>query len=146
MRRLIVLLLLVAVATPAAADFRITRDHGGLVETYKARYQRLRDRGERVIIDGICNSACTLVLGIVPLNRICVTPRASLGVHEAYLDKRWTAGVRVASMDGTKDLLNHYPPALLRWIDRRGGLRPQMQHVKNGPDLWDVIDPCPEEF
>jgi hypothetical protein len=145
MRRLIVLLVLVAVATPAAADFRITRDHGGLVETYKARYKRLRDRGERVVIDGICNSACTLVLGIVPLNRICVTPRASLGVHEAYLDKRWT-GIRVASTDGTKDLLNHYPPALLRWIDRRGGLRPQMQHVKNGPDLWNVIDPCPEEF
>ena len=37
---------------------------------------------------GICNSACTLVLGIVPLNRICATPRASLGFHQAYYDKR----------------------------------------------------------
>ena len=62
--------------TPAHADYRITRDHGGLVDDYKAKYGLIRDRGERVVIDGICNSACTLVLGIVPLNRICATPRA----------------------------------------------------------------------
>ena len=40
------------------ADYRITRDHGGLVDQYKYRYAMIRDRGERVIIDGICNSAC----------------------------------------------------------------------------------------
>ncbi len=53
--------------------------------------RKARDRKERVIIDGICNSACTLVLGIVPLNRICVTPRASLGFHRPItqaLDRR----------------------------------------------------------
>ena len=55
---------------PAFADLRVTRDFGGFVEEYKAKYAKARDRGERVIIDGICNSACTLVLGIVPLNRI----------------------------------------------------------------------------
>ena len=54
----------------AAADYRITHDHGGFVEDYKTRYAKIRDSGERVIIDGICNSACTLVLGIVPLSRI----------------------------------------------------------------------------
>ena len=150
MRRFIVcvvsLCIVVLCAGPAAADYRVTRDHGGLVETYKTRYARLRERGERVIIDGICNSACTLVLGIVPLNRICVTPRASLGVHEAYIDKRWTAGLRVASSSGTSDLLSYYPPPLKAWIKRRGGLKPQMQHIKNGEDLWAIIDPCPEEF
>lgn len=145
MRGFLVLLALLC-ATPAAADYRVTRDHGGLVETYKAKYARLRDRGERVVIDGICNSACTLVLGIVPLNRICVTPRASLGVHEAYIDKRWTAGIRVASNSGTSDLLSYYPPPLKAWIKRRGGLKPQMQHIKNGAELWAIIDPCPEEF
>lgn len=131
---------------PAAADYRVTRDHGGLVEQYKTKYARIRDRGERVIIDGICNSACTLVLGIVPLNRICVTPRASLGFHEAYIDKRWTAGVRVASWSGTADLMSYYPPPLKSWISRQGGLTPQMKRLKNGSDLWRVLDPCPEEF
>lgn len=133
-------------ATPAAADYRVTRDHGGLVEEYKTKYSRIRDRGERVIIDGICNSACTLVLGIVPLNRICVTPRASLGFHEAYIDKRWTAGIRIASASGTADLLSYYPRPLRDWINRQGGLTPQMKRLRNGPDLWRVIDPCPDDF
>jgi hypothetical protein len=145
--RIICILLIALLATPAfARDYRVKRDHGGLVEAYKARYARIRDRGERVIIDGICNSACTLVLGIVPLNRICVTPRASLGFHEAYIDKRWTAGVRVASSSGTADLMSFYPAPLKDWIARKGGLTPKMKHLKNGEDLWRIIDPCPEDF
>ena len=84
-------------ATPARAELHITRDHGGYVEEYKAKYKRVRDRSERVIIDGICNSACTLVFGIVPMNRICVTPRASLGFHQAYYDKAFTFGIKVTS-------------------------------------------------
>jgi hypothetical protein len=133
-------------ATPAAADYRVTRDHGGLVEQYKTKYARIRDRGQRVIIDGICNSACTMVLGIVPLNRICVTPRASLGFHEAYIDKRWTAGIRVASASGTAELLTYYPRSLREWIARKGGLTPEMKRLRSGPDLWRVIDPCPDDF
>lgn len=128
------------------APYRVTLDHGGLVEQYKAKYARIRDRGQRVIIDGVCNSACTLVLGIVPLNRICVTPRASLGFHEAYLDKRWTAGVRVASASGTADLLSYYPQPLKHWIDLKGGLTPQVKYLRNGSELWQILDPCPDEF
>ena len=146
MLRLAAIILVVLSATPAAADYRVTRDHGGLVDQYKAKYQRIRQRGERVIIDGICNSACTLVLGIVPLSRICVTPRASLGFHEAYVDKRWTAGLRVASASGTADLLSYYPSPLKDWISRQGGLTPKMKRLKNGVDLWRVIDPCPDDF
>ncbi len=148
MRRLAFVLasICAVVVTPAEADYLVKRDHGGLVEQYKAKYARLRERGERVVIDGVCNSACTLVLGIVPLSKICVTPRASLGFHEAYIDKRWTGGIRVASASGTADLLSYYPRALKDWISRQGGLTPQMKRLKNGADLWRVIDPCPEEF
>jgi hypothetical protein len=140
------LFLLLLSASPARADLHITRDHGGYVEEYKLKYARIRDRRERVIIDGICNSACTLVFGIVPMNRICVTPRASLGFHEAYIDKRWTAGVRIASSSGTADLMSFYPAPLKDWIARKGGLTPKMKHLKNGEDLWRIIDPCPEDF
>jgi hypothetical protein len=147
MRRLAWLLIFCVFAGPPAwADMRITRDHGGRVDEYKARYAKIRDAGERVIIDGICNSACTLVLGIVPLNRICVTPRASLGFHEAYLDKSWTMGIRVASASGTDDLMSYYPQSVKEWIARKGGLTPKMKSVKNGPDLWAMVDSCPEEF
>src|SRR5437868_3787308 len=129
------LVILFALGTPASADYRITRDHGGLVDEYKARYTKIRERGERVIIDGICNSACTLVLGIVPLNRICVTPNASLGFHQAYFDKSYTFGIRVTSYSGTADLVSYYPQSVKDWITQHGGLTPEMKRVKNGPDL-----------
>ena len=79
--RIVCLIVALVWCSPAFADLRVTRDFGGFVEEYKTKYTKLRDRKERVIIDGICNSACTLVLGIVPLNRICATPRASMGFH-----------------------------------------------------------------
>src|SRR3989449_11185774 len=115
MRR-IALILLLALTGPAWADMRITRDHGGDVEQYKTKYALIRDRGERVVIDGICNSACTLVLGIVPLNRVCVTPRASLGFHLAYYDKATTFGMKVTSYAGTADMMSYYPETVKDWI------------------------------
>jgi hypothetical protein len=138
--------LLVLSAVPARADLRITRDHGGYVEEYKVKYERIRERKERVIIDGICNSACTLVFGIVPMNKICVTPRASLGFHQAYYDKAFTFGMKVISYEGTSDLMAYYPQPVKDWIARNGGLTPEMKKIKNGMDLWKIVDPCPEEF
>jgi hypothetical protein len=133
-------------ATPAHAMLHITRDHGGYVEEYKAKYKRIRDSGERVVIDGICNSACTLVLGIVPLNKICVTPRASLGFHQAYYDKAFTFGIKVTSATGTYDLMSYYPDTAKDWIRRNGGLTTEMKKITNGVELWKIIDPCPEEW
>jgi hypothetical protein len=133
-------------AGPALADYRITRDHGGEIKSYEAKYTHLRDKGERIIIDGICNSACTLVLGIVPSSRICATPRASLGFHLAYFDQRWTAGIKITSYSGTQELMQYYPQPVKDWIARHGGLTQKMKHVTNGAELWVLVDPCPEEF
>src|SRR3954466_5095397 len=102
-------LLSVLVAAPARSDLHITRDYGGYVEEYKAKYWRVRGRQERVIIDGVCNSACTLVFGIVPMNKICVTPRASLGFHQAYYDKAFTFGIKITTAEGTTDLMAYSP-------------------------------------
>ena len=148
MRRLAFALLMLAAlwSSSAVAEYRITRDHGGLLEDYKAKYAVIRDRGERVVIDGICNSGCTLVLGIVPLSRVCVTPRASLGFHMAYYDKATTFGVKVMSYEGTAELMSYYPTTVKDWLDRHGGIAPDMKKVKNGPELWAIVDPCPEEF
>jgi hypothetical protein len=129
------LLLVLPAATPAHAVLRITSDHGGYLSEYKAKYERIRDRHERVIIDGICNSACTLVFGIVPLSRVCVTPRASLGFHEAYYDKAFTFGIKVTSAEGTSDLMSYYPQPVKDWIRRNGGLTTEIKQIKNGVDL-----------
>src|SRR5262249_35905319 len=76
-------LALLLASSPAHAVVHITRDHGGYVGEYKVKYKRIRDTGGRVVIDGICNSACTLVLRLAPMHKIFVTPRASLGLPPA---------------------------------------------------------------
>src|SRR6476661_8719313 len=95
---ILVLVSLCAAQSAHAEPFHIRRDHGGEVEKYKTKYRQIAENGDRVIIDGICNSACTLVLGIVPKNKVCVTPRASLGFHEAYTQANWPfGGAKVAN-------------------------------------------------
>ena len=142
MRRLALILLVLSSST-AGADYRITRDHGGLVDEYKAKYAKIKARGERVIIDGICNSACTLVLGIVPLSRVCVTPKASLGFHQAYYDQAWTLGVKVTSYTGTADLVSYYPQSVKDWIGRHGGLTTEMKKREERPRALDDRRPLP---
>ena len=143
---LVLLLLSLLAATPAHALLHITRDHGGYVEEYKAKYKHVAETGERVVIDGICNSACTLVFGIVPTNKICVTPRASVGFHQAYYDKAFTFGIKVTSSEGTADLMSYYPDTVKEWIRRNGGLTTEMKKIKNGTDLWKIVDPCPDDW
>src|SRR5258707_7360663 len=135
----LMLLLSLLAAAPARADLHIIRDHGGYVDEYKTKYQRIRDRHERVIIDGICNSACTLVLGIVPMNKICVTPRASLGFHQAYYDKAFTFGIKVTTAAGTSDLMSYYPDAVKDWIRRNGGLYPRVEKITHRPEPSHIL-------
>jgi hypothetical protein len=78
----IVMIGMPAIASPPAAE-RILDDSGGRIGAYLTKYEALRKSGQRVAIDGTCASACTLLLGVIPHNRICVTPRAMLAFHAA---------------------------------------------------------------
>ena len=68
----------------AAATERILDDSGGCIGAYLSRYEALRKSGQHVAIDGTCASACTLLVGVIPHDRICVTPRAVLAFHAAW--------------------------------------------------------------
>ena len=71
-------------------------------------FDRVRASGERVVIDGPCLSACTLVLSTVPNERICVTRRAVLGFHAARsIDRR---GRIYAEPEASQAVLEAYPP------------------------------------
>ena len=71
----------------ASADVRIVNDPGGEVSAYVSKYNEMRARGQHVVIDGPCLSACTLLTGIIPRDQVCVTRRAVLGFHAAsYYD------------------------------------------------------------
>ena len=84
MRRLtFTALFLLAALAPAFAEVRILSSAGGEVTEYLRLFAAVRATGERVVIDGPCLSACTLLLSTIPNNRICVTRRAVLGFHAA---------------------------------------------------------------
>ena len=74
------------------------------------------------------------------MNKICVTPRASLGFHQAYYDKAFTFGIKVTSLEGTSDLMSYYPSTVKDWIRRNGGLTTEMKKIKNGEDLWKIVE------
>jgi hypothetical protein len=131
-------LLLAGVVTSHAA-VRITEDRGGRIGTYVTKFQRLRSSGESVIIDGLCASACTIVLGAIPRDKICVTPRATLGFHAAY-DFAMDGGT-ITDREATMLLYSMYPMPVQRWIAARGGLRPQMIFLR-GRQLQAMYQPC----
>src|SRR3954453_14522979 len=81
---LLAAVLLLAGAGVSHAVVRIGEDRGGRIGTYVDRYEDLRSSGETVVIDGLCASACTIVLGALPHNRICVTSHANLAFHAAW--------------------------------------------------------------
>jgi hypothetical protein len=131
--------LLALFTSNASATVRITDDVGGRIGTYVEAYAAVRSSGERVMIDGACLSACTLVLGIVPRERICVTQRAMLGFHSAWMPG--PAGRPVPSAVGTQALWEVYPPHLRRWINKRGGLSSKMIFLR-GRELASMYSAC----
>jgi hypothetical protein len=143
MRLLLIVVAIVFANTlsSASAVVVVSDDIGGKMEDYTSRFQQLRRSGESVVIDGRCLSACTMLLGLLPADRVCATQNAILGFHAAWMYD--TAGNRIASPAGTKSLLRTYPSALRTWISRSGGLRPEMMYLK-GRALSAIVRPCGE--
>lgn len=135
----LVLLGIFAVSSGAIAALRITDDRGGNIGVYWSRFSAVRDSNEQVIIDGKCSSACTLVLGLVPSRRICVTRNAVFGFHAAWRPR--FLGLPVINAPGTRTLLSSYPPAIRQWIARNGGLTDKMLYL-SGPDLFALYREC----
>jgi hypothetical protein len=81
----------------------------------------LRQSGERIVIDGPCYSACTLVLSTIPHNRVCVTRRAILGFHAPRLVDDY--GREYLAPEATREVVAAYPASIRNWISRHGGLR-----------------------
>ena len=141
MRRIVTAILTcLACAGPALADVRIESSPGGEATSFLRYFERLRDSGERVEIDGPCFSACTLVLDVVPRSRICVTRRAVLGFHAARLVDQRT-GEEFAAPEATRVVDQAYPRAIRAWIQRHGGLtrRPIFLY---GRELKTMLPPC----
>jgi hypothetical protein len=132
------LVLLALSVSSASATVRISDDRGGQIGDYLARYQALRENGDRVMIDGTCASACTMLLGLIPRNRICVTPRAVLAFHSAWTP---TSEGEQISTAGNYYLWSNYPAAVRKWIIQHGGLHSQIIYLR-GPELTAMYPSC----
>ena len=124
----------------ASADVRIVSDPGGEVSAFVRKYQAMRAAGEHIVVDGPCLSACTLFTGIVPRNHVCVTDRAELSFHAAsyYND---TSRSLVPTRRGSMVVMRIYPPEIRAWINRHGGLTPQIITLR-GPELAALYPTC----
>ena len=126
-------------APPARAEVRILASPGGQVGPFLDLFERVRASGERVVIDGPCLSACTLVLSMVPNDRICVTRRAMLGFHAARsIDQR---GRLYAEPEASELVLEAYPAAVRGWIRQRGGLTSRLLLLR-GRELAAIYPSC----
>jgi len=128
-----------ASASAASAVVRITSDTGGQIGPYLETLAAIRDSGQRVIIDGPCLSACTMILGVIPRERICVTRRARLGFHAAW--HHGENGRPATNRGGTQLLMAVYPQNVKNWLSRRGGLTREMKYL-TGRELASMYPTC----
>jgi hypothetical protein len=138
MRSVILIMIWVMGLSPAVAA-QIVDDGGGLILTYVERFTQARDSGERIVVDGPCLSACTLLLAFIPEERICVTPKASFGFHAAW--SRDAAGGTAVNSEATESMLTMYPQRIREWIRKNGGLGQKMIYLR-GRQLAALYPAC----
>jgi hypothetical protein len=132
--------ILSGLALPGAhAEVRILASPGGQVGPFLDLFERVRASRERVVIDGPCLSACTLVLSMVPRDRICVTRRAILGFHAARSIDRH--GRIYAEPEASEVVLEAYPSGVRNWIRRHGGLTSRLLLLR-GRELTSIYPSC----
>lgn len=119
---------------------------GGVISDFIEEYDELRRSGRPVILDSMCMSACTLVVGLIPADRLCTTPFGQLAFHSAWYSQ---FGMPVHSSEGTRLIWQIYPPILRQMLRERGwdggdgenNAHPNMIYVE-GADLLRVIRAC----
>lgn len=95
----------------------ISADFGGSIGEYIESYADIRHSKVKIRIEDYCISACTMVLGLIPRDRVCADDRALFGFHSA-----WFMGPfgPVFSREGTRLVWNLYPKAVQDDLRARG--------------------------
>lgn len=114
-------------AAPRTID--ISDNHGGSVAAYSQRWKHLASEGVHVRIVGACQSACTVLLGYIPRDDICVMPAARFGFHLAHKPQM------------TAVLWNAYAADIRGWIKGHGGLSPDFKWM-GAPDTYRYFKRC----
>jgi hypothetical protein len=100
-----------------ASPLVISANFGGSIATYMEDYAQVRHAKTEIKLEDVCISACTMVLGLIPLDRVCADKRALFGFHSA-----WVMGPfgPVFSREGTRMVWNLYPKSVQEELVKRG--------------------------
>ena len=132
---------LIAVATASDETIYIRHDKGGDLAIYKIKAIVARELNLKIVIDGICASACTVLIGL-PRDQVCATERAELQFHSARLARPRSDGQALVQRANI-NLMKSYPPGIRNWINRQGGLTNQLLKMKPR-EVLRFIRPCAE--
>jgi hypothetical protein len=145
---LIALLLLASAASSASAATKVIKndrgggvtiddDRGGVIINYIDRFKLEEKRGTKFKIVGRCESACTMITGIIPRDRVCVSKKATLGFHSGYFAIPTIFGIFPwHSKNATIVLWSYYPADVqaallaLKWNGGLGQKQRKMIHLK----------------
>ena len=126
---LLIVILALTASAARAETVEINGDYGGLLVLYQAKWEKLAKEGASIRIAGPCVSACTALVGYFSRDRICVTPKGSMGFHLAI-----PAFI-------TPDLWKNYPPDIQAWITKNGGLSYSLMWLQ-APDIYKFFRKC----
>jgi hypothetical protein len=114
----------------------ITADQGGNINLYEKRFFGAESGDMRWVVDGYCNSACTMVLGT---GRVCATPRAQFGFHAGHsFFLRW----KFMLPEATYQMYQRYPDDVKAWVNAHhamGGFRMTMMRQ---PEVASYVPTC----
>lgn len=109
--------ILCLLTTSVPAQYHIVNDTGGILDSYIDKYIALREGRASVVIDGVCLSACALIVGLMDTSQVCVTPRAQLGFHStSEVHGDW----RRYHAESTRMYFAMLPPAMRELLRTRG--------------------------
>lgn len=122
------------------ANLIITYNPGGVVDDFYRAVESHRMRGERIIVDGGCYSACTLVLALARDNLVCATRRASFHFHRPYSGAPGTAAY---DDDGglSEVWQKEMPVGVAAFIAAHGGLTHEWI-VLSGQEMQTLVPMC----
>lgn len=114
----------------------IRRDRGGVMHEYMQRYLEIKNSDLKLAVDGECSSSCTLFMGYLPPENVCITKNAEFGFHRAN------------NPEGTIVMMMTYPLPVLMWIMAINGLTENIKFMpfEFAKTIWPkcpdvIIDP-----
>jgi hypothetical protein len=115
----------------------ITADKGGNILWYESKFFGAENENRRWVVDGYCNSACTMVLGT---GRVCATPRAQFGFHAGYYE--FLVFWKVIKPQAAYLMYRRYPDDVKIWVDSHHAMDQITMTMMRQPEVAIYVPSC----